>query len=138
MSAAANVVATAILTEVAALSIGNPVMKIAMPDVTFVPEKDSKGAILPYLQADLFFNDTRWSGLSEGQVDQGQLQITVVMPPRKGLITPLALRDAVLAAFPLAHRFGARVAKVSKAPWHSTPLYLASETRTPITIPWTA
>lgn len=94
----------------------------------------------PYLQVDLFFNRPRWEGLSEGVLDQGLMQVTVVWPKNQGLHGALGAAEAIRAHFapPRVLRHGGTGVKISGQPWTASPLSEPSEVRVPVTIPWTA
>lgn len=124
-------VAAALLTRCSTLSVGSPTLTISYPDVPFTPPTSGK-----YLDVALFYNRPAWEGLSEGKLDQGLLQITVVWPEGQGVIKPAQIADAVRAHFPKGLRMGP--AKVSGEPWAASPILDAASTRLPVTIPWTA
>lgn len=130
------IVADALLVAAQQLSVGTPPMKFSLPDIRFVPESDANGSVVPYFEVMLFFNAPKWEGVTDGQVDQGLLQITVVVPARAGIIKPLNAASAVRAAFPKGRKIGP--ATVDRAPWQATPIYEASQTRVPVTISWSA
>lgn len=133
----ADVIVDTLLGFIEDLEIGTPPLRWAMPDVNFATQTDADGALVPYLEVGFFPNDPLWNGLADGALDQGLLSITVVMPPRQGIIAPTQFVTAIKAAFSNGSRPGG-VVKVTKAPWHSSAIYLAAETRVPVTIPWTA
>lgn len=127
------VVAGLLLARCETLNVGSPKMPVAMPDVAFSPPADGR-----YLRVDLFSNQPFWQGLTNGRVDQGLLQITVVWPKGKGIIKAKQAAKAVMDHFPKGLRLyghGVRV-KVYGEPWDATPLLGDTETETPITIPW--
>lgn len=134
MALAADV-ATALLARAGTLTHGSPVMKKAMPDVSFTPEAGK-----PYFRADLFRNAPFWQGLNTGKIDQGLMQITVVWPEGKGIIKASAAADAVMAHFPKGLKLfnGTACVRISGEPWASSPLMGDATTETPITIPWKA
>lgn len=125
-------IADALLARCETLSVGSPPLPIAMPEVGFVSPADGK-----YLDVRDFKNDPAWLGLSGGKLDQGLLQVTVVWPPRQGIIKPKAAAAAVMAHFPFGMRLGHGV-KISGEPRDTSPLSDDSEVRVPVTIPWTA
>ena len=131
-------VARLLLARCEAMSIGSPVLPIAMPDVAFDP-----GVKAPdgrYLRVDLFNNAPLWDGLSIGRIDQGLLQVTVIWPKGKGTIKPLEAAAAVEAHFHKGLTLygpGLRV-KVNRSPWTASPLFEDSRTLIPVTIPWVA
>ena len=128
-------VATALLTWAGTLSYGSPVMKKAMPDVSFSPETGK-----PYFRVDLFRNAPFWQGLNTGKIDQGLLQITVVWPEGLGIIKASAAADAVMTHFPRGLKLfsGTACVRISGQPWAAAPLIEAGWSSTPITIPYTA
>jgi hypothetical protein len=132
--ATAAEVAKALLSRADSLAYGSPVMRKAMPDVTFTPEAGK-----PYFRVDHFPNAPFWSGLKTGRIDQGLLQITVVWPKGKGIVQASAAVDAVKAHFPKALLLTEGSARVKLGePWHASPLPGDAWTETPVTIPWTA
>lgn len=134
MALAADV-AKALLDRAATLTHGSPVMKKAMPDLSFTPDAGK-----PYFRIDLFRNAPFWQALNTGKIDQGLMQITVVWPEGQGIIKASSAADAVMAHFPKGLRLNSGTArvKVSGEPWAAAPLLDASWTETPVTIPWTA
>lgn len=133
MILAADVV-KALLDRAGTLSYSSPVMKKAMPDVTFSPETGK-----PYFRVDHLPNRPFWAGLSSGRIDQGLLQITVVWPKGLGIVKASAAVDAVKAHFPKKLKLtqGTATVKIGEA-WHAAPLQDDAWTETPVTIPWTA
>jgi len=123
----------ALMGRVASLAIGSPALPVAYPEVFFDP-KASGGK---YLDVSDFPNRPAWEGLSEGRLDQGFIQITVVWPKGQGIRAPKAAADAVIAHFPKGLRLASGV-KISAEPWQAAPLIDASECRVPVTVPWVA
>lgn len=125
-------IADALLARCATLAVGSPALPIAMPEIAFTPPASGK-----YLDVRDFTNRPLWEGVSGGKIDQGLLQVTVVWPPRQGVIKPKAAAAAVMAHFAkglvLAHGV-----KINGEPWAASPLSDDSEVRVPVTIPWTA
>lgn len=128
-------VARLLLARCETMSVGSPVLPIAMPDVAFTPPTDGR-----YLRVDLFNNAPLWDGLSIGRIDQGLLQITVTWPKGKGAIKPREAAAQVMAHFPKGLTLcgaGLRV-KVNRSPWAASPIIEDSQTLIPVTISWTA
>lgn len=125
-------IASALLARCATLSVGSPALPVAMPEVAFTPPADGK-----YLEVRDFTNAPYWEGLKSGRIDQGILQITVVWPPRQGVIKPKVAAAAVMAHFPKGLQLSNGV-RVSREPWVASPLSDDSEVRVPVTISWTA
>jgi hypothetical protein len=128
-------IASALLARCATLSVGSPALPVAMPEIGFDPGVDAPDG--KYLEVKAFSNAPFWEGLRSGKIDQGLLQVTVVWPPRQGVIKPKAAAAAVMAHFPKGLKLGAGV-KVSKEPWDASPITDDSEVRVPVTISWTA
>lgn len=124
-------IASALLARCATLSVGSPALPIAMPEVSFTPPADGK-----YLDVRDFTNNPLWLGLSGGKIAQGLLQVTVVWPPREGVIKPKAAAAVVMAHFPMGLRLANGV-KLGE-PRDTSALSDDSECRVPVTIPWTA
>lgn len=126
----------ALMGRVATLSVGSPPLPIAYPEIGFDPPEDEVGNPLPYLDVSDFPNRPLWEGLSDGRVDQGWLQITVVWPKGRGLVAPKAAADEVIAHFPKGLQLSG--VKISAQPWQASPITDASECRVPVSIPWVA
>lgn len=135
--ASPDAIASALLARCATLSVDSPALPVAMPEVAFTPPADEEGERLPYLEVRDFTNAPYWEGLKSGRIDQGLLQITVVWPPRQGVIKPKAAAAAVMAHFPKGLRLSSGV-RVNREPWAASPLSDDSEVRVPVTISWTA
>lgn len=113
-----------------------PALEIAWPEEaeTFDPPPSQ------YLEVSFFQNAPRFEGLTDGVLDQGLLQVTVVWPKNRGLDEPLKVADLVRAHFqseqPL---FGTGVkVKITGQPWIASPLSEPTQVRVPVSIPWTA
>lgn len=129
------VVATLLLERCATLSVGSPVLPVAMPEMSFTPPADGR-----YLRVDLFSNAPFWEGLASGRIDQGLLQITVVWPRLKGLIAPKRAEAEVCAHFFKGlrlHGSGVTV-KVNREPWAASPITEPDKVSIPVTVSWTA
>jgi hypothetical protein len=134
------VVATLLLERCATLSVGSPVLPVAMPEMSFTPPKDDKGNPAPYLRIDLFNNAPFWEGLASGRIDQGLLQVTAVWPRLKGLIAPNRAVAEVRAHFPKSlrlHGSGVTV-KINRAPWAASPITEPDKVSIPVTVSWVA
>jgi hypothetical protein len=124
----------ALLARVAALTL-SPTLPVAYPEVAFDPPADGK-----YLAVSFFPNRPMAEGLTNGRVDQGLLQITVVWPKNQGLIAPAGIAQAVIDHFPngLALQSGATRVKISGQAWQAAPITDTDRVSIPITIPWAA
>jgi len=127
-------IASALLARCATLSVGSPALPIAYPEPkeTFAPPSDGK-----YLEVAYFSNRPAWEGLSEGRMDQGLLQVTVVWPKNKGIVAPVRQAAEVMAHFPKGLPLANGV-RVSGQPYAASPLIDTSDVRIPVTIPWIA
>lgn len=127
----------ALFTHALTIPTGSPPLPICLPEPveTFDPPESGQ-----YLDVQFFSNRPAWEGLSEGRLDQGLLQITVVWPKNHGLIGPGLIaelvRDHFRKGLPLRH--GRTTVKIGPMPWIAAPLIEPAETRIPVTIPWTA
>lgn len=123
----------ALMGRVETLSIGSPALPIAYPETTesYSPPADGR-----YLDVTDFPNAPFWQGMTDGRIDQGLLQVTVVWPQNAGLVAPKAAADQVIAHFPKGLRLGAL--KITGEPWQAAPLIGEHDVRIPITIPWKA
>ncbi len=134
------VVAGLLLARCETLNVGTPKLPVAMPDVTFIPPKDTSGNPAPYLRIDLFSNAPFWEGLASGRIDQGLLQVTIVWPKGKGLIVQRRAAKQVMDHFAKDLKlFGpATRVTINREPWAASPIKGDISTETPITISWTA
>lgn len=130
-------VAITLLARCATLFVGSPALTIAYPDVDFTPPADAEGDPLPYLEVALFYNRPAWEGLTDGRMDQGLLQVTVVGPKLGGIPTLMRHASEVMAHFPKALALANGV-RISGQPYASSPLLDKSDSRVPVTIPWVA
>ena len=111
------------------------ILPVAYPDVPFDDPDD--GA---HLRLALFFNGAAYEGLGSGDIKQGQLLVSVIMPKGQGLPRSAGIAGAVGTHF---HKglslfgHGLRV-RVSAEPQIAAPVLSDAETLTPITIPWRA
>lgn len=105
------------------------------PATTFVPPADGK-----YLEVAFSPNQEKWHGLGGGRIDQGLLQVTVVWPPRDGIINPTRVIDDIVDhfAFLTVMTYGTATVRVSRQPRWVTPMSQPDKARTPVMIPWTA
>ncbi|WP_420478233.1 phage tail terminator-like protein [Brevundimonas sp. FT23028] len=128
-------VAKLLLARCAILSVGSPVLPVAMPDVPFPPPSDGK-----YLRVSLFNNAPAWEGMNSGRMDQGLLQVTVVWPKGKGVIKAREVAADVMAHFPKGLKLvnaGAKV-RINREPWAGSPILDDNASLVAITIPWVA
>lgn len=128
-------IATALLERCSTLSVGSPTLSIAYPEVTFIPPVDDDGNTLPYLDCRLFMNGQLWTGLSVGKVDVGILQLMIVAPRNRGVLTFIEIADAVAAHFPAAFR--APPVKFQE-PFIGSPISEADKLLITVRMPWTA
>lgn len=129
------VVAGLLLARCETLSVGSPVLPVAMPGIPFTPPSNNK-----WLRVDAFFNAPAWEGLADGTVDQGLLQIVVVWPWNRGVIAPRRIAAEVMAHFPkglILTGSGVKVT-INKTPWAASPILEEPVSMTPVTISWVA
>lgn len=129
------IVAGLLLARCATLSVGTPVLPVAMPDISFTPPADNK-----YLRVDFFANKPAWEGLGAETMDQGLLQIVVVWPWNRGVIAPRRIAAEVAAHFPkglILTGSGVKVT-INKTPWAASLILEEPVSMTPVTISWLA
>lgn len=138
-------IAIALLDRVETLEVPDPVgggfLPIAMPDVVppwSVADPDAEPPER-YVFVNLFDNRPAWEGVSNGKLDQGLLQISLVWPPNTGAIQSRLAVQAVLAHFPknMILRNVTASVKVSGEPWASSAI-IGDLTMIPVTVPWVA
>jgi hypothetical protein len=115
-----------------------PSCPVAYPDITFDPAKDAPNG--RYIEVRYFPNRPAWEGVSAGALDQGLLQLTLIMKAGQGILAPLELVAAIKAHFAKGTVMvnGQTKVTITREPWPSAPLVDATEVRTPITITWAA
>lgn len=129
------IVAGLLLARCETLSVGSPVLPVAMPGIPFIPPTDNK-----YLRVDTFFNAPAWEGLGDGLVDQGLVQVVVVWPWNRGVIAPRRIAAEVMAHFPKGLDLTGSGVKVTinKAPYAASSVSDEPVSLTPVTISWVA
>lgn len=130
-------IAVALLARCETLSVGSPALPVQMPDVTSsaIPPADGK-----YLAVSYFTNRPAWEGLSEGRMDQGLLQVSVVWPRQQGLVKPSQAASEVMGHFPKGLNLSSGSTKVTidREPFAASPILEADKTTIPVTISWKA
>lgn len=129
------IVAGLLLARCETLSVGTPVLPVAMPEMSFTPPTDNK-----YLRVDFFANKPAWEGLGPETMDQGLLQVVVVWPWRRGIVAPRRIARDVMSHFPKGLDLTGSGVKVTinKAPWAASPILEEPVSMTPVTISWVA
>lgn len=130
-------IAEALFTRVASMDVLSPALPIVYGEepTTYEPPADGR-----YVVAQLFWNRPAWAGLSDGRMDQGLLQITLVWPKGQGEIAPLEAVGDIVAHFPQGQTMfaGSTKVEVPLPPWTASPIHEPHQVRFPVTIPWTA
>lgn len=128
----------ALMARVGTMNLRSPAIPVSCPDVTFDPAVGATDG--KYIEVAYFPNRPAWEGLAAGELSQGLLQITVVWPRGAGLVAPLEVAAGIKSHFAKTTVMvsGTTKVKVSAEPWAAAPLIDDSETRTPVTISWTA
>lgn len=110
----------------------------AIDDASFTPPFVD-GELPPFLRFDFFNNAPFWQGLRSGRVDQGLMQVNVIVSYGFDRQAAYDYTDQVIALYPNAGRFpGARVVKVQGESWVASPIPEPDRTTYPITVPWVA
>lgn len=129
------VVAALLMEHCEAMVIGSPALPIAWPEVNFTPPVSGK-----YLRIDLFTNAPFWQGVTNGRMDQGLLQVTVVWPRGQGIIKASEVAALVMEHFAkglVLIGSGVRV-KINREPWAASPITEDDKTSIPVTVSWVA
>lgn len=133
-------IATAMLTAVAASSYGDPALPFAMPDVPFDPT-----ATPNYIAVDFRLNKPGLQSLNvgaKGMVQKlGLLQLTVVVLKGGGLPKPLEIVGDIMADWPRGRSIAAFAnLKVSiyRTATVTGPMDDPTRTMYPVIIPWQA
>lgn len=128
----------ALMTRVGTMVLRSPAIPVAYPDVTFDPATSATDGI--YIDVSYFPNRPAWEGVSAGALDQGLLQLSVVYPPNSGLVAPLQIAELIKTHFAKGTVMvsGTTKVKVTREPWAASPLVDDKETRTPVSVSWTA
>lgn len=112
--------------------------KIAFPEYkpgTFNVPADGK-----WLEARIFPNKPRFSGMEGDDLKQGFLQVNVNWPPGKGIIAPTLVVDAIIDHFPNARRLvnGTSSVKIDQKPWMDVVTSGDNGVVLQVTIPYSA
>jgi hypothetical protein len=128
----------ALLARVATLETGSPTLPVAWPEIDFDPMTDSDDC--KYIAVSIFPNRPAWEGVSEGVMDQGLLQVSVVWPKGQGAIAPYEVAETVKAHFAKGTEMvsGATKVKVVLEPWAAQPLTEEHQVSIPVTVRWAA
>lgn len=107
-------------------------------DLNFTPPYVD-GDPQPYLRFDLFMNDLFWQGISDGRIDQGLMQVNLIVPAGYDRATAFGQADEIIEAYPKASILpGARLVKIQSQPWLASPITEDAWTMYPVTVSWTA
>lgn len=108
----------------------------AIDDESFTPPFVD-GNLPPFLRFDFFNNAPFWQGISDGRVDQGLLQVNVIVSYGFDRATAYGYVDQIIALYPNAARLSAvRPLKVQGQSWVASPIPEADRTTYPITVSW--
>jgi hypothetical protein len=119
--------------EAVALALDLPA---AIDDASFTPPYVD-GDLPPFLRFDFFNNAPFWRGLREERLDQGLLQVNLVVPNGYDRASAYAYVDQIIALYPNADRLpGAVVVKVQGQSWVASPIVEADRTTYPVTVSW--
>lgn len=108
----------------------------AIDDESFTPPFVD-GNLPPFMRFDFFNNAPFWQGISDGRIDQGLLQINVIVSYGFDRATAYGYVDQIIALYPSASRIGGLV-KVQGASWVASPIVEPDRTTYPITVSWSA
>jgi len=129
----------ALMARCATMTIGSPALPIAYPEPgeEFNPPTDAIDG--KYLDVRYFPNRPAWEGVSDGLLDQGFLQVSVVWPKNQGLVAPLEAAGQVVAHFTKSTSLvsGSTKVTISGEPSIQT-LSEPDRVIVPVVIPWTA
>jgi hypothetical protein len=127
----------ALLVRAALMASQGPVLPVAFPEQPgdFVPPEDGK-----YLEVGFFPNASRWEGVTQGEMMQGLLGVTVVWPKNLGLIAPAEKVQLVCAhwAKGLVLISGTTKVKIYREPQAMQPLPEGDKVSIPVNISWEA
>jgi hypothetical protein len=122
------------------LSVGSPALPVTFPEEPsdFDPKTDAPDG--RYIEFVAFLNRPGYEGVTNGVLDQGIAQATVVFPRNAGVVAPTQLADEVAAHFAknTALFNGSTKVSLDREPTVHTPMPDGSEVRVPVTIPWSA
>ena len=124
-------IADALLTHIKGAGLSIP---IAFPGAEF---PQPTGA---YVQVSLFPSPTAAATLTSHDVQSGVMQASVFWPRGEGLISPMAVADAICARFARNTEIKgtAVVIHINRPPYTASILQEAGWMQLPVTIPWTA
>lgn len=121
--------------EAVALALDLPA---AIDDASFTPPYVD-GDLSPFLRFDFFNNAPFWQGIREGRLDQGLLQVNLVVPYGFDRATAFGYVDQIIALYPKADRLpGERTVKVQGEAWVASAIPEPDRTTYPVTVPWVA
>lgn len=119
--------------EAVALALDLPA---AIDDATFTPPFVD-GDLPPFLRFDFFNNAPFWQGITEGAVDQGLLQVNLIVSHGFDRETAFGYVDQIIALYPKAERLpGERVVKVQSKTWVASAIPEPDRTTYPVTVSW--
>ena len=119
--------------EAVALALDLPA---AIDDATFTPPY-ADGDLPPFLRFDFFNNAPFWQGITDGRVDQGLLQVNVIVPHGFDRAVAYGYTDQIIALYPKADRLpGDRMVKVQSESWVASPIVEPDRTTYPVTVSW--
>jgi len=108
----------------------------SIDDASFTPPFVD-GDLPPFLRFDFFNNAPFWQGLNQGRIDQGLMQVNVIVGYGFDRQDAYAYVDQIIALYPNAARIGG-VVKVQGASWVATPIVEPDRTTYPVTVSWSA
>ena len=130
----------ALFGHAATLSVGSPALPVAFPEETedFDPATDAPDG--RYIEFTAFLNRAAYEGVTNGVLDQGICQATVVYPRNQGVVEPVRLAKQVAVHFAKNTVLfnGSTKVTLDREPTVRTPIRDHSEVRVPVTIPWSA
>jgi hypothetical protein len=131
-------IAEALLARVMSLSVASPTWPVEYPDgTTFTPPADGK-----YLRVDFLPNKPSAPGLSNTSriKRQGILQITIVVPPNRGIIPTSDIAQAIADHFPrgLSLANDGVTVSIKEPSWPSGAFVAGDKQQMPVSIPWVA
>lgn len=127
----------ALLDHAALLASEGPSLPVSLPEQPggFTPPEDGK-----YIDVMFFPNGTKWAALSEGEMCQGILGVTLVWPTNRGLVAPMTAADQIADHFPENLSLREGVAKVTfpRRPDAMQPLIEDNKVSVPVNVFWEA
>lgn len=133
----ASQVMAALFARAALLETSGPNLRVSFPEAKppFTPPANGK-----YLRVTIFPNVPKWQGCTDGIMDQGLLQVSVVWPKEQGIIEPTNVVGQVKQHFAKGTTLisGSTKVKIGSEPWHSSNMVEDISSVIHVTIPWTA